>query len=311
MQTDQQISPHAPDAIEAREVVKRYGDLTAVDQISFNVAYGEAFGLLGPNGAGKSTLMRMIYCRSPLTAGRLQVVGHDVNREARMIRSRVGIVPQENNLDPDITVIENLLVYARYFRIPASEAAARAERLIAFVELEEKRDVRIDTLSGGMKRRLMIARALINDPTILILDEPTTGLDPHVRLAIWDKLRELRQQGLTIILSTHYMDEAEKLCDRLMIVDHGHILVSGKPRELIEQYALKMVLEVRGAADRELRDGGTGVIAERHGASHHYYAGAVEQLAPLIRDFEDCETYLRPSNLEDVFMRLTDRERLT
>ena len=308
MDTDQQISQHA---IEAEEVVKRYEDLTAVDRISFTVGYGEAFGLLGPNGAGKSTLMRMIYCRSPLTSGRLRVVGLDVGSAARTIRARVGIVPQENNLDPDITVRENLLVYARYFRIPRPAAEVRADRLIAFVELEEKRNARIDTLSGGMKRRLMIARALINDPTVLILDEPTTGLDPHVRLAIWDKLRLLRQQGLTIILSTHYMDEAEKLCDRLMIMDHGHILVSGKPRELIEQHALKMVLEVRGVADRELRDGGPGVIAERHGASHHYYAATVEQLAPLMIEFEAGETFLRPSSLEDVFMRLTDRERLT
>jgi len=298
-------------AIEASQVVKSYGDLTAVDGISFNVGYGEAFGLLGPNGAGKSTLMRMIYCRSPLTSGTLRVVGHDVRDEARTIRGRVGIVPQENNLDPDITVRENLLVYARYFRIASREAEERADRLIGFVELEEKRDVRIDALSGGMKRRLMIARALINDPTILVLDEPTTGLDPHVRLAIWDKLRVLRQQGLTIILSTHYMDEAEKLCDRLMIMDHGHILVSGQPRQLIEEYALKTVLEVRGVAERELHAGGPGVIAERHGASHHYYAATVDQLAPLIREFETCETYLRPSNLEDVFMRLTDRERLT
>ena len=298
-------------AIEASQVVKSYGDLTAVDGISFNVGYGEAFGLLGPNGAGKSTLMRMIYCRSPLTSGTLRVVGHDVRDEARTIRGRVGIVPQENNLDPDITVRENLLVYARYFRIASREAEERADRLIGFVELEEKRDVRIDALSGGMKRRLMIARALINDPTILVLDEPTTGLDPHVRLAIWDKLRVLRQQGLTIILSTHYMDEAEKLCDRLMIMDHGHILVSGQPRQLIEEYALKTVLEVRGVAERELHAGGPGVIAERHGASHHYYAATVDQLAPLIREFKTCETYLRPSNLEDVFMRLTDRERLT
>lgn len=308
MQTDQQISQNA---IQARDVVKRYGDLAAVDGISFEVGYGEAFGLLGPNGAGKSTLMRMIYCRSPLTSGTLRVVGLDVNDASRTIRGRVGIVPQENNLDPDITVRENLLVYARYYRIPRQEAEERADRLIAFVELEEKREARIDALSGGMKRRLMIARALINDPTILVLDEPTTGLDPHVRLAIWDKLRVLRQQGLTIILSTHYMDEAEKLCDRLMIMDHGHILVSGQPRQLIDEYALKTVLEVRGIADRELHPGGTGVIAERHGASHHYYAATVDQLAQLIREFEDCETYLRPSNLEDVFMRLTDRERLT
>lgn len=311
MQTDQQTSQYA---IEAREVVKRYGDLTAVDRISFEVGYGEAFGLLGPNGAGKSTLMRMIYCRSPLTSGLLRVVGSDVEHYVRTVRSRVGIVPQENNLDPDLGVRENLLVYARYFRIPRREAEERADRLIEFVELEEKRDVRIDALSGGMKRRLMIARALINNPTILVLDEPTTGLDPHVRMAIWDKLRVLRQQGLTIILSTHYMDEAEKLCDRVMIIDHGRILVSGKPRQLIEEHALRFVLEVRGVADSDPGDdeaGEPGVIAERHGSSNLYFASSADQLAPLIHKFDNCETYLRPSNLEDVFMRLTDRDRLT
>lgn len=298
-------------AIEAEEVLKNYESLTAVDRVSFTVEFGEAFGLLGPNGAGKSTIMRMIYCRTPLTDGLMQVVGLDVKYNSRTIKESVGVVPQENNLDPDLSVRENLLVYARYFRIPRSVAEERADQLIEFVELQEKRNARIETLSGGMKRRLMIARALINNPPILILDEPTTGLDPHVRMAIWDKLRALQQQGLTILLSTHYMDEAEKLCDRLMIIDHGKILVSGKPRELIEQYALKFVLEVRGSNGRALLPVDAAMIAERHGASHMYFAPSADDLAPLIHEYEGCETYLRPSNLEDVFMRLTDRERLT
>lgn len=301
----------APLAIDANGVVRRYGELTAVDRISFQVAQGEAFGLLGPNGAGKSTLMRMIYCRSPLTEGRLRVVGLDVTTDARAIKARVGVVPQENNLDPDLNLRENLLVYARYFRIPRAVAEERADRLIAFAELEEKRTARIETLSGGMKRRLMIARGLINDPAILILDEPTTGLDPHVRQAIWDKLRRLREQGLTILLSTHYMDEAEKLCDRLILMDRGTILVSGAPRVLIERHARRVVLEVRGTPLHPLPAPDPTVIVEDLANTRHYYAESAEQLAPLIRACEGCETYLRPANLEDVFMRLTDRTRLT
>jgi lipooligosaccharide transport system ATP-binding protein len=298
-------------AIDAVGVVRRYGELTAVDRITFQVVQGEAFGLLGPNGAGKSTLMRMIYCRSPLTEGRLHVVGHDVTTEARQVKARVGVVPQENNLDPDLNLRENLLVYARYFRIPRSVAEERADRLIAFAELDEKRTARIETLSGGMKRRLMIARALINDPAVLILDEPTTGLDPHVRQAIWDKLRHLREQGLTILLSTHYMDEAEKLCDRLMLMDRGTILVSGPPRSLIEEHAGRVVLEVRGTPLPPLPLPDPTVVVEEHATFRHYYAASAEQLAPLIRACNGCETYLRPANLEDVFMRLTDRSRLT
>lgn len=298
-------------AIEAEDLLKRYGDLVAVNRISFNVRYGEAFGMLGPNGAGKSTMMRMIYCRTPLTSGSLRVVGLDVTREARAIKEKVGVVPQENNLDPDLTVRDNLLIYARYFRIPRQIAEQRAEELIEFVELQEKRDVRIETLSGGMKRRLMIARALLNQPRILILDEPTTGLDPHVRLAIWEKLRELRQQGLTILLSTHYMDEAEKLCDRLMIVDRGQILVSGTPRELIRAHAQHFVLEARGSNGRPLQTGLPQILAERRGSTHFYFAGLAEQLAPLMSQYEGCEVVLRPSNLEDVFLLLTDHERLT
>lgn len=297
-------------AIEARDLMKTYGNLVAVNRISFNVRYGEAFGMLGPNGAGKSTMMRMIYCRTPLSYGLLRVVGKDVTLDARAIKETVGVVPQENNLDPDLSVRDNLLIYARYFRIPRPIAERRADELIEFAELQEKRDVRIETLSGGMKRRLMIARALINKPKILVLDEPTTGLDPHVRLAIWEKLRELRQQGLTIVLSTHYMDEAEKLCDRLVIVDRGQILVSGTPRELIREHAQHFALEARGCNGRPLKTGLPHVLAERRGSSHFYFAASTEELAPLIKEYEDGEVVLRPSNLEDVFLLLTDNERL-
>lgn len=298
-------------AIEARELTKRYGDFLAVNQVNLTVNNGEAFGLLGPNGAGKSTIMRMVYCRTPLTSGTLLVDGLDVTREPRTIKARVGVVPQENNLDPDLNVIQNLLVYARYYGIKRNIAEARSNEMLQFVELEDKRESTIETLSGGMKRRLMIARALLNKPSILILDEPTTGLDPHVRLAIWEKLRELRTAGLTILLSTHYMEEAEKLCDRLVIIDHGNILVSGKPRDLIAHHASHFVLEVRGCNGHPLVQPRNGMIAEKRGSSHYYFAPSSEQLSPLIKDYEGCETFLRPSNLEDVFLRLTDRERLT
>lgn len=298
-------------AIEARNLLKSYDNLVAVNQVSFDVRYGEAFGMLGPNGAGKSTMMRMVYCRSPLTSGSLKVIGRDVTTDARFIKEKVGVVPQENNLDPDLSVRDNLLIYARYFRLSRTIAEKRADELIDFAELQEKRNARIETLSGGMKRRLMIARALLNDPQILILDEPTTGLDPHVRLAIWEKLRELRSQGLTILISTHYMDEAEKLCDRLVIVDKGQILVSGTPRELIGRHALHFALEARGCNGRPLLGELDQIIAEQRGSTHFYFATSADQLAPLLHEYEDCETFLRPSNLEDVFLRLTDRERLT
>lgn len=298
-------------AIEARDLCKKYGDFTAVARVNFTVRHGEAFGLLGPNGAGKSTIMRMVYCRTPLTSGVLRVSGLDVTHHPREIKARVGVVPQENNLDPDLNVIQNLLVYARYYGINRKEAERRSAEMLRFVELEEKREAAVETLSGGMKRRLMIARALLNEPAILILDEPTTGLDPHVRLAIWEKLRELRANGLTILFSTHYMDEAEKLCDRLVIIDHGHILVSGTPRELIAHHASHFALEVRGCNGHPLHTSLAGVIAERRGSSHYYFAPSTEVLAPLIRAYDGYETFLRPSNLEDVFLRLTDRDRLT
>lgn len=299
--------------VEAQNLYKNYGDLVAVNRVSFGVSKGEAFGLLGPNGAGKSTIMRMIYCRTPLSSGVLKVGGLDVTQDDRSIKQKVGVVPQDNNLDPDLSVRDNLLVYARFFRIPRNEAELRASELMEFVDLTDKQDARIDTLSGGMKRRLMIARALINNPSILILDEPTTGLDPHVRLSIWDKLRELREKGITILLSTHYMDEAEKLCDRLVIIDHGNILVTGTPRELIKRYAFHFTLEVRGCNGKSLVNffpDTNEIIAEKRGSTHFYFAVNSDQLTPLIRNYEDCDTFLRHSNLEDVFLRLTDRDKI-
>lgn len=298
-------------AVEAHELVKRYGELTAVDHISFTVKHGEAFGMLGPNGAGKSTTMRMIYCRTPLTAGTLLVDGLDVTQQSRAIKARVGVVPQENNLDPDLNVRENLLVYARYFGIKKAEAEQRTQEALQLVELTEKQTAQVEALSGGMKRRLMIARALLNRPSILILDEPTTGLDPHVRHALWETLRSLRARGITILLSTHYMDEAEKLCDRLLIINGGKILVSGTPRELIAAQALSFALEVRGCNGQPLLPLATEeILADKRGSTHYYFASSPDLLAPLLAAYEGGETYIRPSNLEDVFLRLTDQERL-
>ena len=295
-------------AVEARELTKKYGNLTAVDQLSFSVRSAEAFGLLGPNGAGKSTVMRMIHCRIAPTSGELKVAGMDVEKHKRTIKSRVGVVQQNNNLDPDLSVLDNLLVFSRYFGIDRQTAHLRASELLAFLDLEEKRNDKIETLSGGMKRRLMIARALLNEPSILVLDEPTTGLDPQVRHAMWEKLRDLRSKGMTIVLSTHYMDEAEKLCDRILIIDHGKILVEGTPRDLISSHALNMALEVRGCDGRPLSDSHPDIIAERRGATHFYFAKSAEELTPLLRQYSGIETHLRPSNLEDVFLRLTGNE---
>jgi len=296
-------------AVQARDLTKRYHDLIAVDKVNFTVSSGEAFGLLGPNGAGKSTIMRMIYCRNPLSSGSLIVSGKDVMCQPREIKARVGVVPQENNLDPDLNVRENLLVYSRYFGISRDVASKRADELVEFFELKGKRMSSIEELSGGMKRRLMIARALINRPEMLVLDEPTTGLDPQVRHSIWERLRELRGQGMTILLSTHYMDEAEKLCDRLIIIDQGKILVTGTPRELIARYALNFALEARGCDGTALR-AAPEVISERRGSTHYYFARSAEELSGLIPAYQECETFLRPSNLEDVFLRLTDSKQL-
>ncbi|MDA2929708.1 ABC transporter ATP-binding protein [Acidobacteria bacterium AH-259-O06] len=290
--------------------MKKYGTFTAVDEIDFIVERGESFGLLGPNGAGKSTTMRMIYCRTPLTSGHLLVEGWDVRHDQSKIKALVGIVPQENNLDPDLNVIDNLNVYARYFRIPAGEAQDRAEELLDFMGLTEKRNTWVEALSGGMKRRLIVARALMNNPKVLVLDEPTTGLDPHVRHDLWDRLRELRRRQITILLSTHYMEEAQTLCDRLIIMDRGKILALGKPLDLIERNVSRFVLEVHEVDGRSPLSLAPKVIAEAHGATHYYFAPSPELLTPLISKYSDHKSLLRPSNLEDVFLKLTGRDRL-
>ena len=236
--------------IEAENLTKKFGDLVAVGNINFKVFKGECFGFLGPNGAGKTTTMKMVHCVLPLTSGRLTVAGMDVTKHAREIKKMIGVASQEDNLDPDFTVFHNLMVYARYFDIPKEDAQKRAEELLKFVQLEEKRSVIIDQLSAGMKRRLILARALINEPQILILDEPTTGLDPQGRHLIWYKIRSLQKQGVTIVLTTHYMDEAAQLCDRTLIIDNGKVIEEGRPNDLVKKHVGEEVLEV--AYDEEV-----------------------------------------------------------
>lgn len=289
----------------AQKLTKSYGKQTAVNGVDFSVRRGETFGLLGPNGAGKSTTMRMIACRAPLTSGELLVEGRNVCTEGRRIRSLIGVVPQDNNLDPDLNVIRNLLIYASYYRIAKSQAAQRAEELLDFTGLSGRAGARIDELSGGMKRRLMIARALLHEPRLLVLDEPTTGLDPQVRQEIWQKLEELRRvSGVTILLSTHYMEEAEKLCERLVVIDHGRILASGSPRDLVRSKVSRFALEVRDAADLPLVTTEDGISAVARNNAHFYFAPEAEMLTPLMHNFEGRRRMIRLSNLEDVFLQL-------
>src|SRR4051812_21298241 len=233
--------------VEASALTKRFGSFVAVDGIDFEVARGEVFGFLGPNGAGKSSTMRMIGCVSPLTSGTLRVLGMDPARDGPQIRARLGVVPQEDTLDLELTVLENLLVYGRYFDLPRDVVRTRADALLEFVHLEDRADSKVDPLSGGMKRRLTIARSLINEPELLLLDEPTTGLDPQARHVLWDRLWQLKQQGVTQLLTTHYMDEAEQLCDRLVVMDKSRIVAHGSPRELIAHYSTPEVVELRFA----------------------------------------------------------------
>ncbi|MGF3522429.1 MAG: ABC transporter ATP-binding protein [Candidatus Bathyarchaeia archaeon] len=292
-------------------MTKKFGDFTAVDSVDFEVYEGECVGFLGPNGAGKTTTVRMIYCFSPLTAGSLTVAGLDVRTQARRIKSMVGVSPQEDNLDPDFTVIKNLQVYARYFDIPKSEANARALKLLKFFQLEDKRDASIAELSGGMKRRLIIARALLNEPKILLLDEPTTGLDPQGRHALWDKIRSLRKQGVTIILTTHYMDEAAALCDRVLIIANGKIIENGAPQELIRKHVGQDVLEVEYDEDvvatlkAELPNAEFEVGGEQLRVFTKQPHGVFERVA---KKFPDKALTIRNANLEDVFLKLTGRK---
>ena len=291
--------------VQATNLTKVYGKQTAVDGIEFEVRRGETFGLLGPNGAGKSTTMRMIACRSPLTSGELFVEGLDVSTRGRQIRSLIGVVPQDNNLDPDLNVIKNLIVYASYYGIQKKQATERAEELLQFIGMSERADAKIDHLSGGMKRRLMIARALLHDPRLLVLDEPTTGLDPQVRQEIWQKLEELRRvSGVTILLSTHYMDEAEKLCERLVVIDRGQILAKGTPRDLVLSKVSRYALEVRDVGDLPLRAMDNGIQAVARNSAHLYFAAEAEMLTPLMKEYEGRRRMIRLSNLEDVFLQL-------
>lgn len=289
---------------------KAYGPLTAVDGISFAARQGECFGLLGPNGAGKTTTIRMLYGYTPRDAGRLQLFGLDLDRDLREIKRRIGICQQEDSLDPDLTVRDNLVGFARYFAIPYGEACRRADELLHFFALESRAHAGVRVLSGGLKRRLMLARALINRPDLLILDEPTTGLDPQSRQLLWDKLAELKGEGLTILLTTHYMEEAARLCDRLVIVDHGQILVEGAPAQLVRERVGQAVLEianpdqaVRDFLEREecrVEDLGKRLLV-------HLDDGDALFLK-LTREVRAEGCTLRPASLEDLFLKLTGRE---
>ncbi len=282
----------------------------AVDSIDFQVRKGECFGFLGPNGAGKTTTMKMIYCASPKTAGRLLVAGLDVETSPREIKGKIGVAPQEENLDPDFTVFHNLIVYSRYFDLPKRVAEERAAKLLDFVALKEKRDVVILQLSGGMKKRLILARALLSEPEIIILDEPTTGLDPQARHLIWDRLEELKQQGVTILLTTQYMEEAARLCDRIVVMDKGKILVEGVPQSLVEQHVAKGVLEVQTQGDlvEELKMWDSVVFEEIGGRLHIYTDEPESLLAKLQEKHTIRRSVIRDATLEDVFFRLTGRE---
>ena len=299
--------------VHARGLTKRFGEFTAVNAIDFDVHVGEAFGFLGPNGAGKTSTMRMIACASPVTSGELTVIGMDPRRNAPQIKARLGVVPQLDNLDAELTVRENLEMYARYFDIPDAVARARTDELLDFVQLSERATDQVEPLSGGMKRRLTIARSLINEPELIILDEPTTGLDPQARHLLWERLYRLKQRGATLIITTHYMDEAEQLCDRLVVMDKAEIAAEGSPRELIERYATREVLELRFAdAVRSSLDGRLDGLADRVEElpdRHLLYVDDGERALEAVHDREiPIESALvRRATLEDVFLRLTGR----
>jgi lipooligosaccharide transport system ATP-binding protein len=299
--------------IEAEGLTKRYGAVTAVDGIDFAVEPGESFGLLGPNGAGKSTTMRMVGAVSTRSGGRLEILGLDPNDHGPEIRAQLGVVPQADNLDQEIRARDNLIVYGRYFGLPTKVVKQRADDLLEFAQLADRAKAKVEDLSGGMKRRLTIARALINDPRILLLDEPTTGLDPQARHILWDRLFRLKEQGTTLVLTTHYMDEAEQLCERIVVVDKGRIMAEGSPAALIREYASREVLEVRFGADRN----------ESTAAAVEPFADRIEVLPDRILLYTDDgeaalmrlqvagltpkTSLVRRASLEDVFLRLTGR----
>ncbi|MCH6471265.1 ABC transporter ATP-binding protein [Sinomonas terrae] len=303
----------AQPVISARDLVKTYGDVNAVDGISFDVPAGESFGLLGPNGAGKSTTMRMIGGVSQRTSGQLDIMGLDPELQGPEVRAHLGVVPQQDNLDEELRVRDNLIIYGRYFGLSRSYLAERADELLEFAQLEDKAKARVDSLSGGMKRRLTIARSLINDPKILLLDEPTTGLDPQARHVLWDRLFRLKERGVTLVLTTHYMDEAEQLCDRLIVVDKGQIMAEGSPAELIRKHSSREVLEVRFGADRNRAAAdqldGTGDRIEVLPDRVLVYSENGEESLEVIRarGLRPITSLVRRASLEDVFLRLTGR----
>jgi lipooligosaccharide transport system ATP-binding protein len=302
-----------PPLIRARSLTKRFGTFTAVDGIDFEVAPGEAFGFLGPNGAGKTSTMRMIGCVSPVTEGELSVLGMDPDRDGPRIRARIGVVPQQDTLDTELTVEDNLVIYGRYFGMKRSEARRRAAELLDFVQLTDRAKSQVEPLSGGMKRRLSIARSLINQPDLMLLDEPTTGLDPQARHLVWDRLYRLKQRGTTLVLTTHYMDEAEQLCDRLVVMDKAKIVAEGSPRQLIERYSTREVTEMRfDPAVQDQLDGELDGLAERVERLPDrvlLYAddGEAAVAAAHARGLRPDTVLVRRSTLEDVFLRLTGR----
>jgi lipooligosaccharide transport system ATP-binding protein len=296
--------------VDIRGLTKRFGTREVLRGLDLTVPAGVCFGVLGPNGAGKTTTLRALLGLTPITGGEVRVFGETMPAAGRAVRARCGVVPQADNLDPDFTVIENLQVYARYFGLTATAVAGRIRELLAFVELTDRADSPIATLSGGMKRRLTIARALINRPELIILDEPTTGLDPQVRRMIWSRLRALREEGRTLLLTTHYMDEAERLCDEVVIVDHGQILERGSPRELIRKHVEPDVLEVRGKVEQARATLATAhdVRIELIGDTHYCYTRDARALLATLDQHHDLTFLHRPANLEDVFLKLTGHE---
>lgn len=297
--------------VSAQGLTKHYGELTVVDGIDLEVRAGECFGLLGPNGAGKTTTLRMLLGMTPHDGGRLEVLGHTIPEQARVMRQQMGVVAQQDNLDPDFTVVENLRTYATYFGIPHAELESRLNMLLDFASLHHKRGARIEELSGGMKRRLAMARALVNDPQLVILDEPTTGLDPQARQLIWQRLRALLGEGRTLILTTHYMDEAQRLCDRLAIMDHGCILDAGTPAELINRHIESHVVEVHGnGLDRWLAEGDKSCVlrSEQVGETLFCYTEDEHALVDSLCNHPGLIYLSRTANLEDVFLKLTGRE---
>ena len=299
--------------IEVDNLTKKFGDFTAVNGISFSVKQGESFGLLGPNGAGKSSTMRIIAATSQRTSGDIKILGKDPEVNGPQIRAHLGVVPQQDNLDEELTCAENLYIYGRYFGLPKKMVIAKIDELLEFAQLIDKKDTKVNALSGGMKRRLTIARALVSDPDILMLDEPTTGLDPQARHILWDRLFRLKEKGVTLLITTHHMDEAEQLCDRLIVMDKGQIMAEGAPAELIKQYSSKEVLEVRFGSDRnaQMVDKLKSLATRLEELPDRLllYAESGEDLLAKITgmNIHPNTSLVRRSSLEDVFLRLTGR----